>query len=136
LFTFYFLLNEEVRKYIKDRKKKLRLKAKEKNLSSNLKNIQDLMIRNEERLEDDEDEDEGDDQSQLFKSNNEFGYLNQNDNLNTNEGVDYFDDFSFTNVSIGFINLFRKIIFFAYNLCFLGHIFFVDFFFNFKFFEF
>jgi len=104
LFTFYFLLNEEVRKYIKDRKKKLRIKAKEKNLSSNLKNIQDLMIRNEERLENDEDEDEGDDQSRLFKSNNEFDYLNQNDNLNTNEGVDYFDDFSFTNVSIGFIN--------------------------------
>ena len=104
MFTFYFLLNEEVRKYIKDRKKKLRIKAKEKNLSSNLKNIQDLMIRNEERLENDEDEDEGDDQSRLFKSNNEFDYLNQNDNLNTNEGVDYFDDFSFTNVSIGFIN--------------------------------
>ena len=62
------------------------------------------MIRNEERLENDEDEDEGDDQSRLFKSNNEFDYLNQNDNLNTNEGVDYFDDFSFTNVSIGFIN--------------------------------
>ena len=101
MFTFYFLLNEEVRKYIKDRRKKLRLKAKEKNLSSNFKNIQDLMILNEERLENDEDEDEGDDQSQLFKSNNEFDYLNQNDNLNTNEGVDYFDDFSFTNVSKG-----------------------------------
>jgi len=97
LFTFYFLLNEEVRKYIKDRKKKLRFKAKEKNLSSNLKNIQDLMIRNEDIQEDEEDE--GDDESQLFKNDKEFGYLLQSDNFNENEIVEFFEDYTSINVS-------------------------------------
>ena len=106
LFTYYFLLNEEVRKYLKDRKKKQRFKSKEKNLSSNLKNIQDLMIRNEERHDDDEEE--CDDESQLFNHNKEHDYLIENDDFNENDVLEFGlnDDFSSLNVSnlIPFLN--------------------------------
>ncbi len=99
MFTYYFLLNEEVRKYIKDRKKKQRFKSKEKNLSSNLKNIQDLMIRNEESQEDDEEE--CDKESQLFNHNKEYDYSIDNDGFNENDVLEFGlnEDFSSLNVS-------------------------------------
>jgi hypothetical protein len=61
LFIFYFLLNEEVRKYLRDKKKKKRLKLKQ-DLNNLTNNVQDLVNINKDDNADDDDEDEDEDE--------------------------------------------------------------------------
>ncbi|CAF0710943.1 unnamed protein product [Brachionus calyciflorus] len=68
LFIFYFLLNEEVRKYFRGKKKLKRLKVKDKN--GQMTNINDLIMETisktkQENEDDDEDEDEEDEDDEI-----------------------------------------------------------------------
>lgn len=60
LFIFYFLLNDEVKKHLRDQKKKKRLKLKEKHV--HLANLHDLIARNMNNLGEDDDDDDDEDE--------------------------------------------------------------------------
>jgi hypothetical protein len=74
LFIFYFLLNEEVRKYIKEKKKRDRHRLKERTTNS-FSNIQDMIKRNERNGEEEEEDDEDEEENEEEEEDNE-DYVN------------------------------------------------------------
>lgn len=101
LFIFYFLLNEEVRKYLKDRKKKKRLKLKEKYFNATDGNADTTVNKNDERLEeafeeededDDDDDDEDDDDDYDFEAGNETEQNANSTDANTQQTINNQED--------------------------------------------
>ena len=95
MFIFYFLLNEEVRKYLKEKKKQKRFKNRKIN-----RNIQDMIIRNkkpneneeeEEDEDDDEDEDYEDSEENQVIDNHELAVNKFKPNLNKPSNYDQSD---------------------------------------------